>query len=53
MTGGGQFIEVQGTGEEATFTRKQLDSLLELGAAGIERITKAQKATLGKLWPFL
>ena len=25
MTGGGQFIEVQGTGEEATFSRSQLD----------------------------
>jgi ribonuclease PH len=52
MTGSGQFIEVQGTGEEATFTRKQLDGLLELGAAGIERITEAQKAALGKQWPF-
>ena len=52
MTGGGQFVEVQGTGEEATFTRKQLDGLLELGAAGVARITKAQKAALGKQWPF-
>jgi ribonuclease PH len=52
MTGSGQFIEVQGTGEEATFTRKQLDGLLELGAAGVARITKAQKAALGKQWPF-
>jgi ribonuclease PH len=52
MTGRGEFIEVQGTGEEATFTRKQLDGLLELGAAGVERITKAQKAALGKQWPF-
>src|SRR5437868_5766633 len=48
MTGSGQFVEVQGTGEEATFTRKQLDGLLELGAAGVARITKAQKAALGK-----
>ena len=31
MTGSGKFIEVQGTGEEATFTRKQLDGLLDLG----------------------
>src|SRR5687767_14985729 len=28
MTGSGQFVEIQGTGEEATFTRLQLDSLL-------------------------
>src|SRR5262249_28823835 len=31
MTGAGQFAEVQGTGEEATFSRSQLDRLLKLG----------------------
>ncbi|OWK39049.1 ribonuclease PH [Fimbriiglobus ruber] len=51
MTGSGKFIEVQGTGEEATYTRAELDSLLALGTAGIEQITKAQRATLGKAWP--
>ena len=51
MTGSGRFIEVQGTGEEATFTRKQLDSLVDLAADGIADITKAQKAALGKAWP--
>jgi ribonuclease PH len=52
MTGKGQFIEVQGTGEEATFTRKQLDSLIDLAADGIQDITKAQRDSLGKKWPF-
>ena len=52
MTGKGQFIEVQGTGEESTFTRTQLDRLLELGAAGILEISGLQKATLGERWPF-
>lgn len=52
MTGSGKFIEVQGSGEEATFTRKQLDALLALGEAGIKTITASQKATLGKAWPF-
>jgi ribonuclease PH len=52
MTGSGKFIEVQGSGEEATFSRKQLDRLLELGEVGIKQITAAQKATLGKGWPF-
>ncbi len=52
MTGSGKFIEVQGSGEEATFTRKQLDTLLELGEAGIKQITIAQKAALGKGWPW-
>jgi ribonuclease PH len=52
MTGSGKFIEVQGSGEEATFSRKQLDKLLELGEVGIRHITAAQKAALGKGWPF-
>src|SRR5215211_4732615 len=52
MTGGGKIIEVQGSGEEATFTRKQLDALVELGEAGIEQITAAQKKALGAAWPF-
>ena len=52
MTGSGQFIEVQGTGEEATFTRKQLDALLALGEAGVRDITRVQKKALGSAWPF-
>ena len=51
MTGSGQFIEIQGTGEEATFNRSQLDRLLKLGKAGIDAITKAQKRALGASWP--
>jgi ribonuclease PH len=51
MTGAGQFIEVQGTGEEATFSRSQLDRLLRLGAAGIHAVTAAQKKALGAQWP--
>jgi ribonuclease PH len=52
MTGSGKFIEVQGTGEEATFTHDQLNRLLELGKAGIRSITEMQKQTLGANWPF-
>jgi ribonuclease PH len=51
MTGKGRFIEVQGTGEEATFTRSQLDALLKLGTLGIEEITRQQRKTLGSNWP--
>lgn len=51
MTGSGQFIEVQGTGEEATFSRSQLDRLLKLGKIGIDRITAEQKKALGSSWP--
>jgi len=52
MTGAGAFIEVQGTGEEATFSRDELNRLLELGEAGIRTITAAQRAALGDRWPF-
>jgi ribonuclease PH len=51
MTGAGQFIEVQGTGEEATFSRSQLDRLLKLGKVGVDRITADQKKALGSSWP--
>lgn len=51
MTGAGDYIEVQGTGEEATFSRKQLDRLLGLGEKGIAAITAAQKKALGSAWP--
>ena len=51
MTGSGQFIEVQGTGEEATFSRSQLDRLLKLGKVGIDAITAEQKKALGAAWP--
>lgn len=50
MTGSGQFIEVQGSGEEATFSKRQLDRLLELGQVGIAQITAAQQKALGSLW---
>lgn len=51
MTGKGRFIEVQGTGEESTFTRSQLDTLLKLGTLGIEEITRLQRKSLGQNWP--
>ena len=52
MTGAGELIEVQGSGEEATFNRGQLDRLLNLGKVGIDAITAAQRQTLGDDWPF-
>jgi ribonuclease PH len=51
MTGAGHFVEVQGSGEEATFDRVQLDQLLELGRRGIESIIAAQREALGPAWP--
>lgn len=52
MTGSGQFIEVQGTAEERTFSREQLNEQLALAESAIERLTALQRDTLGELWPF-
>lgn len=43
MTGGGKFIEVQGSGEETTFSRKEMDSMLKLAGKGIAALLKAQR----------
>jgi ribonuclease PH len=51
MTGKGQFVEVQGTGEEATFSHSQLEKMLKLGKLGIDAITQAQRKALGANWP--
>jgi len=51
MTGAGQFVEVQGTGEESTFSRSQLDRLLKVGKLGIDAVTAAQRKALGSNWP--
>jgi ribonuclease PH len=48
MTGSGQLIEVQGTAEGATFSRAELDELLDLAAGGIETITAAQRDLLAE-----
>ena len=52
MTGKGQFVEIQGTGEEATFSEKELQTLLNLAKRGIKQLTQVQKVALGKIWPF-
>ncbi len=43
MTGGGRFIEIQGTGEEATFSEQELSQLLALGKKGISELIEIQK----------
>ena len=52
MTGSGRFVEVQGTGEEATFSDDDLASLLKLAKSGIRELRELQKKSLGKAWPF-
>jgi ribonuclease PH len=40
-------VEIQGTGEEATFSRTELDSLTELALRGIAALTQEQQRALG------
>jgi len=48
MTSNGEFVEVQGTGEESTYTRKQLDSLLNMAEKGNAALHEMQlKVLLG------
>ncbi len=49
MTGKGQFIEVQGTGEHAPFTKDGLSQLLSLAESGIRSLMEHQKNALGVL----
>jgi len=48
MNSRGEFIELQGTGEEATFTETQLAELLALGKAGIRELLAAQQAAIAQ-----
>jgi len=46
MAEGGGLIELQGTAEQRPFTREQLDSMLDLGAAAIGKINELQRKVL-------
>ena len=47
MNGDGALIEVQGTAEGDTFSRAQLDAMLDLAALGIRELVAAQRALVG------
>ncbi len=47
MTDRGEFIEVQGTGEQRAFSQQELNQLLDLGNHGIQQLFKLQKEALG------
>jgi ribonuclease PH len=46
MNGEGEFIELQGTGEEASYTEQQLAAMLALGKSGIRQLLKRQQEAL-------
>jgi ribonuclease PH len=47
MSSEGRFVEVQGTGENNTFDRAELDRLLELATRGLHQLDERQRAALG------
>ncbi|HEY4988633.1 MAG TPA: ribonuclease PH [Opitutaceae bacterium] len=48
MTGQGRFVEVQGTGEESTFSHDQLNELLALAQKGMKELSALQAAFLAR-----
>ena len=46
LTEEGQFVEVQGAGEEATFSQEEFEALVSLGKRGVEELIGRQRAVL-------
>jgi len=46
MTGSGKFVEIQGTAEEAVFTKEEMDELTKIAQKGIRELTRIQKKSL-------
>ncbi len=49
MTGQGEYVEIQGTGESAPFTPKEMEQMLHLAQNGIMELIGYQKAALGEI----
>jgi ribonuclease PH len=46
MTGAGRLVEVQMSAEGATFSKTEMDALLDLAGQGVARLVAAQKAAV-------
>ncbi|WP_182353956.1 ribonuclease PH [Flaviflexus huanghaiensis] len=46
VTGSGSFVEIQGTAEDGTFNRNELDAMLDLALSGTAELTELQKEAL-------
>ena len=44
-----EFVEIQGTGEESTFTRQEINEILDLAEIGIKGLIQVQKEALGEI----
>jgi len=49
MSDKGEFVEVQGTGEERPFSRERMDELLGLAESGIQALFAVQRAVVDSL----
>ncbi|MFZ5642021.1 MAG: ribonuclease PH [Bacillota bacterium] len=49
MTGAGSFVEIQGTGEESSFDRDEVNRMIDIGAEGIRQLINYQKEVLGDI----
>jgi ribonuclease PH len=49
MTGAGEFVEIQGTGEGRPFTKDELNRLLSLGKKGTAKLCREQKKITGEI----
>jgi ribonuclease PH len=49
--GRGGLVEVQGTGEGGTFSRAQLETIMDLAGSGLDQLTRIQRDCLGPDWP--
>jgi ribonuclease PH len=47
MTGAGNFVELQGTAEQGTFDRAELNALIRMAERGLKKIARAQARALG------
>ncbi len=53
MTGSGKLVEIQGTAEQAPFSREDMLELLDLASSGIQRIIALQRDVLGEIADFI
>ena len=51
MTGRGEFVELQGTGEGCTYSDEQLQKQVNMAKLGIRQLSALQRAALGSEWP--
>lgn len=49
MTGGGRYVEIQGSGEESSFSREEVDIMLDLARQGVIQLVEHQKQALGPI----